>query len=164
MRRERSVGRFCTTESSSTYVVPFRCRRESTADTLNVKQNIRTISKYYTRITVTRLSQLLDLTEPKTESFLSSLVSSKTVYAKIDRPAGIVSFKAPRSGDQVLNEWSSDVGKLMGLIEKSCHLIAKVSLNTARGACARSELTCQPLLPLQEHAVHAALKAQSLRA
>lgn len=27
----------------------------------------------------------------------------------------------------MLNEWSSDVGKLMGLIEKSCHLIAKVS-------------------------------------
>lgn len=26
-----------------------------------------------------------------------------------------------------MNEWNSDVGKLMGLIEKSCHLIAKVS-------------------------------------
>ena len=26
----------------------------------------------------------------------------------------------------MLNEWNSDVGKLMGLIEKSCHLIAKV--------------------------------------
>lgn len=93
-------------------------------------QNIRTISKYYTRITINRLSQLLDLTQAKTETFLSSLVSSKTLYAKIDRPAGLVSFQAPRSGDQVLNEWSSDVGKLMGLIEKSCHLIAKVS--TAR--------------------------------
>lgn len=99
-------------------------------------KNIRTISKYYTRITILRLSQLLDLTQAKTEAFLSSLVSSKTLYAKIDRPAGVVSFQAPRSGDQVLNEWSSDVGKLMGLIEKSCHLIAK------------------------EHAVHAALKAQ----
>ncbi|SGY27386.1 BQ5605_C008g05237 [Microbotryum silenes-dioicae] len=91
------------------------------------KQNIRTLSKYYTRMTITRLSQLLDLTPAKTEAFLSSLVSSKTVYAKIDRPAGIVSFQAPKSGDEVLNEWSSDVGKLMGLIEKSTHLIQKVS-------------------------------------
>lgn len=49
------------------------------------------------------------------------------MYAKIDRPAGLVSFVAPRGGDAVLNDWSSDVGKLMGLIEKSCHLIAKVS-------------------------------------
>lgn len=54
-------------------------------------------------------------------------MTSKTVYAKIDRPAGIVDFVKPKKGDEVLNEWSSDVGKLMGLIEKSCHLIAKVS-------------------------------------
>ncbi|KDE09163.1 hypothetical protein MVLG_00876 [Microbotryum lychnidis-dioicae p1A1 Lamole] len=101
-----------------------------------IEHNIRTLSKYYTRMTITRLSQLLDLTPAKTEAFLSSLVSSKTVYAKIDRPAGIVSFQAPKSGDEVLNEWSSDVGKLMGLIEKSTHLIQK------------------------EYAVHAALKAQ----
>ncbi|SCV70971.1 BQ2448_3733 [Microbotryum intermedium] len=91
--------------------------------------NIRTLSKYYTRMTITRLSQLLDLTPIKTEAFLSSLVSSKTVYAKMDRPAGIVSFQAPKSGDEVLNEWSSDVGKLMGLIEKSTHLIQKVSVD-----------------------------------
>jgi hypothetical protein len=49
------------------------------------------------------------------------------VYAKIDRPAGLVNFVAPRSNDAVLNDWSSDVDKLMSLIEKSCHLIAKVS-------------------------------------
>lgn len=48
------------------------------------------------------------------------------MYAKIDRPAGIVTFVRPKTGDEVLNEWSSDVGKLMGLVEKSCHLIAKV--------------------------------------
>ncbi|KAM0788741.1 hypothetical protein ACM66B_002833 [Microbotryomycetes sp. NB124-2] len=101
-----------------------------------VEHNIRVISKYYTRITTTRLSELLDLDQSQTETFLSKLVSSKTVYAKIDRPAGTVSFQAPKSGDQVLNEWSSDVSKLMGLIDKTCHLIAK------------------------EHAVNAALKAQ----
>ncbi|KAK4056568.1 proteasome regulatory particle subunit [Microbotryomycetes sp. JL221] len=101
-----------------------------------VEHNIRVISKYYTRVTVTRLSELLDLDQNKTESFLSSLVSSKTVYAKIDRPAGTVSFEQPKTGDQILNDWSSDVSKLMGLIDKTCHLIAK------------------------EHAVNAALKAQ----
>lgn len=90
-------------------------------------QNIRTISKYYTRVTVTRLSELLDLSPARTETFLSRLVTSKTVYAKIDRPAGLVNFVAPRTGDAVLNDWSADVDKLMGLIEKSCHLIAKVS-------------------------------------
>lgn len=102
-----------------------------------VEHNIRTVAKYYTRITLARLSQLLDLDADKTEEFLSRLVVDKTVYAKIDRPAGLVSFLAPKSGDVVLNEWSSDVGKLMSIIEKSCHLIAK------------------------EHAVHSALTARS---
>ena len=93
-------------------------------------QNIRTVALYYTRITLPRLSSFLNLPPPETEKFLSSLVTSKTVYAKIDRPAGIVDFVKPKKGDEVLNEWSSDVGKLMGLIEKSCHLIAKVSWRT----------------------------------
>ncbi|GAA5828646.1 hypothetical protein JCM5353_008486 [Sporobolomyces roseus] len=90
-----------------------------------VEHNIRTVALYYTRITLPRLSSFLNLPPPETEKFLSSLVTSKTVYAKIDRPAGIVDFVKPKKGDEVLNEWSSDVGKLMGLIEKSCHLIAK---------------------------------------
>ncbi|GAA5986443.1 hypothetical protein JCM11641_001002 [Rhodosporidiobolus odoratus] len=105
-----------------------------------VEHNIRVVAGYYTRITLPRLASFLSLDVPQTEQFLSRLVTSKTVYAKIDRPAGIVSFVKPKTGDEVLNEWSSDVGKLMGLIEKSCHLIAK------------------------EHAVHAALKAQQARA
>lgn len=90
-----------------------------------VEHNIRTLANYYTRITLARLAELLDLTPARTETFLSRLVTSKTVYAKIDRPAGVVSFVTPRGGDAVLNDWSSDVGRLMGLIEKSCHLIAK---------------------------------------
>ncbi|GAA5937397.1 hypothetical protein JCM10213_007222 [Rhodosporidiobolus nylandii] len=105
-----------------------------------VEHNIRVVAGYYTRITLSRLASFLSLDVAETEQFLSRLVTSKTVYAKIDRPAGIVSFVKPKKGDEVLNEWSSDVGKLMSLIEKSCHLIAK------------------------EHAVHAALKAQQSKA
>ncbi|BGP38998.1 proteasome regulatory particle subunit [Rhodotorula kratochvilovae] len=105
-----------------------------------VEHNIRVVAGYYTRITLSRLATFLSLSVAETEQFLSKLVTSKTVYAKIDRPAGIVSFVKPKRGDEVLNEWSSDVHKLMGLVEKSCHLIAK------------------------EHAVHAALKAQQSKA
>lgn len=66
----------------------------------------------------------------ETEEFLSKLVVSKTIYAKIDRPAGIVSFQAPRDPNQTLNNWSSNVNALLTLIEKTCHLISKeVSIN-----------------------------------
>lgn len=99
-----------------------------------VEHNIRTVATYYTRITLARLAALLDLGVDATERHLSKLVVDKTVYAKIDTIDKLVSFVRPKSSEQVLNEWSSDVSKLMGLIEKSTHLIAK------------------------EHAVHAALK------
>lgn len=77
------------------------------------EQNIRTIAKYYTRIQLSRLGELLDLPQARTEEILSRLTVEKMVYAKIDRPAGAVSFQQPLRGDAVLNEWSSDVGKLM---------------------------------------------------
>lgn len=76
-------------------------------------QNIRTIAKYYSQITLTRLNELLDLPPKETEDILSRLAVSKMIYAKIDRPAGIVSFMVPKSVEQTLNEWSSDVSRLM---------------------------------------------------
>ncbi|RUS18067.1 PCI domain-containing protein [Endogone sp. FLAS-F59071] len=90
-----------------------------------IEHNIRVVAKYYTRVTTERLTQLLDLNEKETEEFLSKLVVSKTIYAKIDRPAGIVSFQAPRDPNQTLNNWSSNVNALLTLIEKTCHLISK---------------------------------------
>lgn len=78
-----------------------------------IEQNVRTVAKYYTRITLTRLSELLDLSTRETEETLARLAVAKMVFAKIDRPAGVVSFVEPKSTDRVLNEWSSDVNKLM---------------------------------------------------
>ncbi|CAH1757394.1 119_t:CDS:10 [Entrophospora sp. SA101] len=89
------------------------------------KRVIEHVPKYYKRIRTKRLSQLLDLNDQDTEDFLSKLVVSKTIYAKIDRPAGIVSFAEPKDPNQVLNDWSNNINSLLGLIEKTCHLITK---------------------------------------
>ncbi|KAG0255912.1 26S proteasome non-ATPase regulatory subunit 12 [Actinomortierella ambigua] len=90
-----------------------------------VEHNIRVVAKYYTRITTKRLTQLLDLSDRECEEFLSKLVVSKTIFAKIDRPAGVVSFAKSKRPNEVLNEWSQDINSLLGLIEKTCHLITK---------------------------------------
>lgn len=94
-----------------------------------VEHNIRTVSKYYTRLTLLRLSELLDLSVPESEETLAKLVSSKTVSAKIDRPRGLVQFnlgnQSSSQGENILNVWNSDVGKLLGLVEKTVHLIQK---------------------------------------
>lgn len=60
-----------------------------------------------------------------TEEFVSSLVANKTVYARIDRPKGIVLFTPSQDPSQVLNEWSSHLNTLMSLVAKTTHLINK---------------------------------------
>ncbi|PFH59542.1 hypothetical protein XA68_12209 [Ophiocordyceps unilateralis] len=90
-----------------------------------IEHNVRVVAKYYTRIQMKRLTELLDLTEDETEKYISELVTSKTVYAKIDRPARVVSFAKPSGADDVLNEWSHNMKNLLGLLERIDHLITK---------------------------------------
>ncbi|KAA1468067.1 PCI-domain-containing protein [Dentipellis sp. KUC8613] len=94
-----------------------------------IEHNIRVIAKYYTRITLERLTSLLVLTPEQTEETLCRLVVSGTVWARIDRPAGIVSFRNKRSAEDVMNDWSSDMQKLLGLVEK-----AWMGMNAAQAA------------------------------
>ncbi|KAL1959563.1 hypothetical protein VTO42DRAFT_1598 [Malbranchea cinnamomea] len=90
-----------------------------------IEHNVRVVAKYYTRIQMGRLTELLDLTEDETEKYISDLVTTKTIYAKIDRPARIVNFAKPRDADDVLNEWSANMKNLLGLLERIDHLITK---------------------------------------
>merc|ERR1712137_861553 len=62
-----------------------------------VEHNIRVIATYYKRINTSRLEQLLDLPREVVEKRLADLVVSGSVYAKIDRPAGIIQFNKPKS-------------------------------------------------------------------
>ena len=90
-----------------------------------IEHNVRVVAKYYTRIRTPRLCQLLDLSEAETEKHISQLVQDKSIYARIDRPAKLVSFSKARGPDEVLNEWSSDMKSLLGLLERIDHLITK---------------------------------------
>jgi len=90
-----------------------------------IEHNVRVVAKYYTRIHFKRLTELLDLGEEETEKYISDLVVSKTIYAKIDRPARVVSFEKRRDADEVLNEWSGNMKSLLGLLERIDHLITK---------------------------------------
>ncbi|KAK3702110.1 proteasome regulatory particle subunit [Vermiconidia calcicola] len=90
-----------------------------------IEHNVRVIAKYYTRIHFDRLTSLLDLSARETEKYISDLVTSKTIYARIDRPSQIVSFEKKRDADEVLNEWSGNMKSLLGLLERIDHLITK---------------------------------------
>nr|XP_039266874.1 26S proteasome non-ATPase regulatory subunit 12-like [Styela clava] len=90
-----------------------------------VEHNIRILAKYYTRITMKRMSELLTLSVQEAEDYLSKLVVNKTVYAKIDRLDGVVNFARPKDPSDVLTEWSHNVNQLMSLVNKTTHLISK---------------------------------------
>ncbi|KAG5438885.1 hypothetical protein PCANB_002215 [Pneumocystis canis] len=99
-----------------------------------IEHNIRVVSKYYLRIRLSRLNMLLDLSEDETEEYLSNLVTSGIVYARIDRPARTVSFMKPKSANVILNEWSWNIGSLLEKIEKVRQMILKEEMQVKLNA------------------------------
>lgn len=61
----------------------------------------------------------------ESEEFLSNLVVNKTIFAKVDRLAGIINFQRPKDPNNILNDWSHKLNSLMALVNKTTHLIAK---------------------------------------
>jgi 26S proteasome regulatory subunit N5 len=72
-----------------------------------VQHNLRIISTYYTAIHSKRLSELLSLSEADAEQYLSELVSSKQLWARIDRPTGQILFKQQQTPQEQLNDWQA---------------------------------------------------------
>eukprot|EP01114_Cavostelium_apophysatum_P018743 TRINITY_DN586_c0_g1_i7.p1 TRINITY_DN586_c0_g1~~TRINITY_DN586_c0_g1_i7.p1 ORF type:complete len:448 (-),score=150.40 TRINITY_DN586_c0_g1_i7:29-1372(-) len=93
-----------------------------------VEHNIRVIAGYYSRISYKRMSQLVDLPASEAEKFISDLVTGKSIFAKIDRPKGIITFNRRKNPNEFLNEWSSNVGDLLNLVESTCHLIHRENM------------------------------------
>jgi|SaaInlStandDraft_6_1057023.scaffolds.fasta_scaffold26876_1 26S proteasome regulatory subunit N5 len=87
------------------------------------QHNMRVIAKCYEAVTMSRLCELVQLPLAEAEKVLSEMVVKKSVYARINRPMGIVSFVKPLAPDECLNEWRCDVGALLSAVEKTCHVI-----------------------------------------
>jgi len=96
-----------------------------------VEHNIRTIGKYYTRCSISRLASLLELPMDETEACLSKLVENKTVFAKIHRPKGIISFRSKKDASEVLQDWSHSNNELMRSVGHAAHVIEKEKIANA---------------------------------
>ncbi|KAK4485993.1 hypothetical protein RD792_008648, partial [Penstemon davidsonii] len=100
---------------------------EKAAEDLRLR-NIIVVSKYYSRITLKRVADLLCLTIQDAEKYLSDMVVSKALVAKIDRPVGVVCFQTAKDSNDILNSWATNLEKLLDLVEKSCHQIHKETM------------------------------------
>ena len=83
------------------------------------------LSKFYSRIRLTRLAAILGLSPDATETEITQLVTSKSLSVKIDRPAGIVWFHPRLSPQQKLDQWSGNINKALDLVESTSNLIQK---------------------------------------
>lgn len=92
------------------------------------QHNILILSKYYSRITVERLSQMLELPLLEAEKAVSDMVVSGAIAAKMDRPAGIVNFGAKKGAAAALNAWGGNVSRLLELVETSSQAIQKEAM------------------------------------
>lgn len=93
-----------------------------------MEHNVMVVAKYYTRISIQRLAELLDLPALEAEKQLCELVVTKAVTAKVDRPAGVISFGKSKEPEQLLNSWSNNITRLLDLVEKSCQVIQKEAM------------------------------------
>jgi len=90
-----------------------------------IEHNVRVIAKYYQRIRMERLAQLLDLGLEEAERTLADLVVANSVYARIDRFSGVINFIKPLTSQQALNQWSRNMDQLLSLVETIGHQINK---------------------------------------
>lgn len=93
-----------------------------------IQHNLRVVAGYYKRIQFSRLGELLGLDQSTVEDHLSELASSGDAYLRIDRPAAVVTFGEPRPAAGVLSDWASDVGRMLSLMETTCHLIRRENM------------------------------------
>ncbi|XP_055328579.1 26S proteasome non-ATPase regulatory subunit 12-like [Paramacrobiotus metropolitanus] len=90
-----------------------------------IEHNIRIMAMYYSRVSLTRLAQLLSLTPLESEEYIGKLVTKKTIFARIDRPDGVIVFRPQKNVNAVLDDWAGNVAKLMQMINQTTHLINK---------------------------------------
>ena len=52
----------------------------------------------------------------------------QTIKVKLDRPAGIVDFVGRKDASDLLNAWSSNIERVLSLVDQSCHKIHKEAM------------------------------------
>ncbi|KAA8491776.1 26S proteasome non-ATPase regulatory subunit 12 [Porphyridium purpureum] len=135
---EQAFGIFCSALINKDQVVTSKFKWEDVLRDRITEHNLRVLSKYYSRLRLDRMAELLDLSVDAAEQRLAAQVADKKALdAKIDRPKGTVTFKKQKVADASLNDWANSVSKVLELVENTCHLVNKeIVIKQAMGAAA----------------------------
>uniref|UniRef100_A0A7S0UQS6 PCI domain-containing protein n=1 Tax=Polytomella parva TaxID=51329 RepID=A0A7S0UQS6_9CHLO len=89
------------------------------------EHNVMLVAKYYQRIHMARLTEILGSTAADTEKIVSALAVKRAVKVKIDRVSGIAVFGSTGSTESLLDEWSKNTAKLLDLVERTSQQMNK---------------------------------------
>ena len=90
-----------------------------------VEHNVRVIAKYYRRMSIARLSELLSLSASAVERVVCELVVSGQLYARIDRTLAVISFVPAKDSPNVVNAFRGDVNDILRLIDGAINVIGQ---------------------------------------
>ncbi|KAI5173142.1 26S proteasome regulatory subunit N5 [Nematocida sp. LUAm3] len=84
--------------------------------------NIWVVSSYYSRIRISRMSEIFQMPEKEIIFHLTQMIEEKRITSHIDQITGTVSFSSEQNH---LEDWSLGVNSCLDLIIKIAHLITK---------------------------------------
>lgn len=93
-----------------------------------IQHNLQIVSKFFSQISLTRISNLISVPVNEVESEICNMVTSGYLYARINRIKAIVSFRKKQNFDDKLNNLDGDLMKMLETLETTCHLIHKENL------------------------------------
>jgi 26S proteasome regulatory subunit N5 len=88
-----------------------------------VQHNVRVISKYYGRLTLDRVSQLLEVEKDYCEEELCSLNNRHTISCRIDRIDGVIDFRPVENEQYLMKNWNQSINSILDLVDTTTNLI-----------------------------------------
>ncbi|KAK7200129.1 proteasome regulatory non-ATP-ase subunit 5 [Novymonas esmeraldas] len=122
--QERVSAEVATLCQSHPELASFPARQELLSSRCS-EHDIMVIARFYSRIPLKRLAELVHLSPEHTEVFIMTMVTNKTLYAKMDRVDELVVFEARKNTTEVVSSWNDSVERSVALLDKASHLITK---------------------------------------
>lgn len=93
-----------------------------------IQFNLILCQKFFSQIRIERISRMISIKLDEVETEICDMVSNEYIFARINRIAGIISFRRKKDMDDKLNDLNFDLEKMLETIETTCHLVHKENL------------------------------------
>jgi 26S proteasome regulatory subunit N5 len=87
------------------------------------QHNIRIISKYYSQLTLQRMSALIRVAKDYCEEELCVLNNEKVINCRVNRTKDTVDFKPVEYENSLLGNWNSSINQILEMVDVTSNLI-----------------------------------------